>query len=457
MMLLTIAILSLLWVLQIVSLRPYYRNMKISDVRLVASVIEEGMKSGNLSENVVQVAIANNVCAAVYNQGGNQLYFVDTLGVSCWLARSNHSDASNFILEYIDQAKTVSGTDFTFTMDGINSDREMMFYGKEVVADFTNYYVFVNAPIEPLDSTIIILQDQFVYVTIAVFILSSLMAFFISSRIAQPLASMVKSAKKLGKGDIRVSFDSKGYSEVNELAQTLNYATSEMAKMDELRKDLIANVSHDIKTPLTTIKAYAEMILELSGSNPKKRKEHLDIILSEANHLDRLVNDMMRLAQYDSPNLIIDAKDVHLKSLVNNIAQLFKGLLNETGVKLKIDVDEAIIVCVDEIKMGQVLFNFINNAIRHAGKDKVVAIKAIRKKETIRLAVIDKGDGIKEDELPYIWDRYYKIDKNFARNDNGTGLGLAIAKSICVAHEVPFGVISSEDQGSTFYVELPLV
>src|SRR5690554_718865 len=236
MILFAIAILLLLWIFQIVFLKPFYRNTKISDVRLFASSIESGLRADQFSDNIIQSAIENNVCASVYNSFGDQVYFVDTLGVNCFIARGNHLDNPTFMNEYIEQAKVVSGTDFYFYMDGVNFDREMMFYGKEVVADFTSYYVFINAPVELLDSTISILQDQFVYVTVAVFILSSFVALYIASRLSKPLHSMVASAKRLAAGDVHVEFEQTHYREFDELAQTLNYATQEIAKMDELRR-----------------------------------------------------------------------------------------------------------------------------------------------------------------------------------------------------------------------------
>ncbi len=455
MMLFAIAILLLLWVFQVVFLKPFYRNTKISDVRLVATTIENGLKSGNFPDSIIQIAINNNVCASVYNAAGDQVYFVDTLGVNCYIARGNHLDDPMFMNEYIDQARVVSGTDFFFYMDGTKSEREMMFYGKEVVADFTSYYVFVNAPIEPLDSTISILQDQFVYVTIAVFILSSFVALYIASRLSSPLHSMVVSAKRLAAGDVNVQFEQTNYREFDELAQTLNYATHEIAKMDELRRDLIANVSHDIKTPLTTIKAYTEMIKEISGKSEKKRNEHLDIILAEANHLDVLVSDMLKLSQYDHPALLIEPTMVHLKTMIDNIISVFKGTTKSLNVAIESNVDEAMMVYCDEVKMGQVIFNYINNAISHVGSDKTVYVVATTKKDVVRVEVIDHGSGIDEQDLPYIWDRYYKIDKNFTRNDTGSGLGLAIVKSICLAHEVKFGVQTKENE-TVFYVELLL-
>lgn len=448
----------MLWALQIVFLKPYYRNMKITDIRNVAGAIEESLISDKLSENIVQIAVENNVCAVIYNKNYQMVYSVDSLGVNCFLTRSPISDQKAFIEEYVIEAQAVAGSDYYFTMQNTNFRQEMIFYGKEVKVNLTEFYIFINAPIEPLDSTISILQDQFIYVTIAVLFLSTVISGIISFRIARPLANMTESARKLAHGDVNVKFDYGGYSEIDDLADTLNFATGELSKMDELRRDLIANVSHDIKTPLTMIKAYAEMIKELSGDNPVKRNEHLDIILSEANHLNRLVNDMLQLSLNQSNKLTIDTTQFFLKKKLTEIVGLFAGFTDSGQVEIEMNIDRKLKVEADEIKFGQVMFNYINNAIRHIGDDKKVIIKAETVDKTVRISVIDHGAGIESSHLPYIWDRYYKIDKNYTReSDGGTGLGLAIAKSICVAHNLNFGVISSEGEGATFYVDLPLV
>lgn len=432
--------------------------MKITDIRNVAGVIEESLITDKLSENIVSIAVENNVCAAIYNKNYQLVYSVDSLGVNCFLTRSPISDQKDFIDEYVLEAQAAAGMDFYFTMQNTNFRQEMIFYGKEVKVNLTEFYIFINAPIEPLDSTISILQDQFIYVTIAVLFLSTVISGIISFRIARPLANMTESARKLAHGDVDVRFDYGGYSEIDELADTLNFATKEMAKMEELRRDLIANVSHDIKTPLTMIKAYTEMIKELSGDNPIKRNEHLEIILSEANHLNRLVNDMMQLSLNQANKLQIDRKPFNLKKKITEIAGLFAGYTDSDQASFEVDVDRKLRVEADEVKVGQVLFNFINNAIRHIGEDKKILIKADVIENSVRVSVIDHGVGIAAAHLPYIWDRYYKIDKNYTREtDGGTGLGLAIAKAICVAHKLNYGVMSAEGEGATFYVDLPLI
>lgn len=450
-MLLTIAILVMLWVLQIVFLTPYYRNMKISDVRGVSFAIEQAYINGTLNETLVPIVVNNNVCVSVLKDN-TQVFFMDALGVNCMINRSSQIEP-NFIDNVIRDVRILTGTEFTRTYNPIGYEREMLILGRNIVVNNENITYLVNSPIDSTESTIVILRDQFVYVTIAVFILSSLVAFWIASLLSKPVVEMVKGANKFASMDFKFEFQPTPYQEFNELAEALNFAKEQLLSIDQLRKDMIANVSHDIKTPLTTIKAYTELLQEFSKENPQKRKEHLAIIHKEVNHLALLVSDMLLLTQYDSPNLIINLKPVHVKSWVEYIVSLFEHSISTLGIKFIINVDEALIVMIDEIKVGQVLFNFINNAINHVGDDNQVIVKAYKHKGKIRVEVEDHGTGILSDELPNIWDRYYRIDKNFARNQQGTGLGLSIAKSICLAHKLRFGVNSTIGQGSVFFFD----
>ena len=311
-MLLTIAILVMLWVLQIVFLTPYYRNMKISDVRGVSFAIEQAYINGTLNETLVPIVVNNNVCVSVLKDN-TQVFFMDALGVNCMINRSSQIEP-NFIDNVIRDVRILTGTEFTRTYNPIGYEREMLILGRNIVVNNENITYLVNSPIDSTESTIVILRDQFVYVTIAVFILSSLVAFWIASLLSKPVVEMVKGANKFASMDFKFEFQPTPYQEFNELAEALNFAKEQLLSIDQLRKDMIANVSHDIKTPLTTIKAYTELLQEFSKENPQKRKEHLAIIHKEVNHLALLVSDMLLLTQYDSPNLIINLKPVHVKS-----------------------------------------------------------------------------------------------------------------------------------------------
>jgi signal transduction histidine kinase len=425
--------------------------MKINDVRGVSFAIEQAFINNTLNESLVPIVVNNNVCVTVIKEN-TQVFFMDALGVNCMINRSSQIEP-NFIDNVVRDVRILTGTEFLRTYNPIGYEREMLIMGRNVLVNNENITYLVNSPLDSTESTIVILRDQFVYVTIAVFILSSLVAFWIASLLSKPVVEMVKGANKFASMDFKFDFQPTPYQEFNELAQALNFAKEQLLSIDQLRKDMIANVSHDIKTPLTTIKAYTELLQEFSKENPQKRKEHLAIIHKEVNHLALLVSDMLLLTQYDSPNLIINLKPVHVKSWIEYIVSLFEHSITTLGVEFVINVDEALIVMIDEIKVGQVLFNFINNAINHVGDDNQVIINAYKRKGKIRVEVEDHGTGILSDELPNIWDRYYRIDKNFSRNQQGTGLGLSIAKSICLAHKLRFGVNSTIGQGSVFFFD----
>jgi len=427
--LLTVGILGTLWIFQIVFISSYYRDTKVANVRMVADEMEYGILNNEIDVDIQIMAVRNNVCAVIYNGEGTLLYQVDSVGLGCYLTQRVIKNPTN-VSDYIQRAQESKSKDFVLPLENIQLNQSMLVYGREVVADFGNYYIFLNATLEPLDSTVNILKDQFIYVTIAVFFLSTLFALLLSSRMARPIIKMNRSAQKL--------------------------ATEELGKMDELRKDLIANVSHDIKTPLTMIKAYTEMIRDLSGNNPKKRDEHLEVILTEVNHLDRLVNDMTKLSQLQSKVLELDIKEFDIVELLDHSVNLMQGLIQQEQIDIEVMSYPKVIVKGDEVKIGQVIYNFVNNAIKHIGSDKKVLMQLLVD-ENVRIEVTDHGDGIAEEDLPYIWDRYYKVDKHYQRQTMGTGLGLAIAGAILDAHHAKFGVESKVGEGSTFWFELPLV
>ena len=195
------------------------------------------------------------------------------------------------------------------------------------------------------------------------------------------------------------------------------------------------------------------MIKDISGNDPEKRNEHLDVILKETEYLNKLVTDMSELSKLQSGNIEIKRDNFDLKECTNKVIDLLRQLLIEKNIKLKTNMDDCVIYA-DEIKISQVIYNFLSNAIKHSNNDSVIEIRMLDSEEKIRVEVIDNGDGIAKESIDYIWDRYYKIDKSFNRNTNSTGLGLAIAKAILEAHKAIYGVNSELGKGSTFYFEL---
>ncbi len=448
-----LGVLVMLWLMQIVLLSAYFKEMKITQVKEVSNVIEESIENNQFSIKVQISAVQNNVCGLVYNSKGQLLYQVDALGLGCVL-NSNAIGFTQKIMNYTQLVDESPEKEFALTVTNSVIQQDMIIFGKKLNLNFGSYYIFLNSSLLPIDSTISILQQQFIYVTIIVFVLFSIVSLIISSRLSKPIINMKKEAIKLAHGNYDVKFEKGEFTEFTELAETLNYTSEELKKMDELRKDLIANVSHDIKTPLTMIKAYAEMIKDISGDNKKKREQHLDVILDEVNHLDHLVQDMTQLSQFQSNVVTLQTKNFNVVDLVNESLRLLDGLIKSNKIQVQILAPKEVIVIGDPLKIKQVLINFINNAIKFIGKDNQLVIQILCEEETVRIEVIDHGIGISSDDLPYIWDRYFKIDKHHHRNVAGTGLGLSIASAILKSHGCNFGVTSELDKGSVFWFEM---
>jgi len=444
----------MLWIFQIVLLSATYQDMKVTQVRTVADKVQVGIIQDNFTMSIQVEAVKKNVCGLVYNSKSVLLYQVDSLGLGCVLNEKALASPTK-ITEYIDVLKNSINGEMIVKLRNEVIDQNMLLYGREVNSDFGNYYIFLNTPLDPIDSTISIITNQFVYVTFFVFLLATVLAFYIARRLSSPIVLMKKSAMSLAKGNYDVHFESSEFEEITELANTLNHTGQELKKMDELRRDLIANVSHDIKTPLTMIKAYAEMIRDLTGDNKEKREENLEVILDEVDHLDALVKDMTQLSQLQANVLSMNRIDFDLVALTNHILKLMDALIISSTIEVDFLTPEKVMVNGDKIKIQQVIFNYISNAIKFIGQDRKLIVQILLEDEFVRFEVTDHGVGIKEEDLPHIWDRYYKIDKHHARNIGGTGLGLSIASAILKGHGVDFGVISEIKEGSTFWFNLP--
>jgi signal transduction histidine kinase len=259
-------------------------------------------------------------------------------------------------------------------------------------------------------------------------------------------------AERWAKGDETVLFNGGSYTEMHELANALNKAKTEINKSGKLQRDLMANVSHDLKTPLTMIKAYAEMIRDISGENKEKRDKHTQVIIDESDRLALLVNDILSLSKLQSQSDAPEHKIVNLSDLVETIILRFDGVVLEKGYVIERHIDKGVYVFVDEKKIEEVVYNLIGNAVNYTGDDKTVKVFLSKKDNVATLEIIDSGVGISDDKIDTIWERYLRYSETHHRAVKGTGLGLSIVKAILEAHNLEYGVVSKEGLGSNFYV-----
>lgn len=294
---------------------------------------------------------------------------------------------------------------------------------------------------------------------IFVFVLSLALSGVVSGWFTKPIIEMKKKATALARGDFNVDFHGDDYGqELIELAEALNFARDELSKADAMQKELIANVSHDFKTPLTMIKAYASMIIEISGEIPEKREKHAQIIVDEADRLTTLVTDLLELSKIRSGLETLKEEIFDMSAYVKDVLSRFQYLAEGHGYVFHVDMEKGLYTRGDKTKLGQVLYNLIGNAVNYTGENKRVFVELKHtSKGVFRFSVTDTGKGIKEEDLATIWDRYYRSSETHKRPVQGTGLGLSIVKTVLERHQFVFGVNSEVGVGSTFYVDFPLV
>lgn len=363
---------------------------------------------------------------------------------------------------------TVIDGDFMNTIKtriGADGMADVFHYGSDIMkAQKVGYmgegaYVLVTYSLTIVYGTVKTLQIYLIIVGVIVLLGSLLVTYAFSQKLTRGLKSMSDTAVKLAEGDYTVKFTNADYTEMAQLSDTLNYVRDEVKKSEDFRREILANVSHDLKTPLTMIKAYASMIKEISGDNKEKREKHLQVIIDEADRLTGLVNDVLSVSKLQSNIEEINFKVFNLTELVYGIINRFGYLQESQGYNLMVDIDKDLYTRADEEKISQVIYNLLGNAANYTGKDKTVyiSLKADLDGKRIKFSVRDTGKGISKEALPEIWDRYYRVKENHQRPVKGTGLGLNIVKVILQNHAFDFGVDSAIGEGSTFWVDFPAV
>ena len=488
-------LLCLLWFFQTVYLDDFYKRIKKNEIKNAVKNVVSVIDDEDLQSALNTIAARYEICILVTDSEGNRIYSVER-AMNC----SIHKLGSERLKELYEQAEENDGNiEISIKRDKDRYDdmsppeREFSYNNNEnggpagepgdmkqekknnkydklpnmpdnqlesiikvqliKTASGEEYAILVDSVITPVDATIHTLRIQLVYISVIMVILSLLIAFVISKRVSKSIIGINATAKELAKGNFDVEFNGKDYKEVAELSETLNYTTKELSKSDVLQKELLANVSHDLRTPLTMITAYAEVMRDLPGENTP---ENVQVIIDEANRLTILVNDLLDISKIQAGVAKLETKEYDITESIKAIIQRHAKLLEPYGYKIDFEYDSHTLVEADEFKIYQVIYNLIANAVNYCGDDRHIKVTQRKNEDSVRIEVTDNGPGIAKDKLDSVWQRYYKIDKNHKRAIVGSGLGLSIVKNILEMHEAKYGVISEEGKGSTFWFELPI-
>ena len=439
----SVFILLLLWESQLLFSSFLYERYQINDMSKLASEINK-KDAEVLPDYLKNVVYNNNVCIEYVDGFGNAILYNDA-STGCLLGRSNKE-----LNEY--KEELYKSGEKTKAIKLVNPDFESyaLLYGIEV----DNGYVYLFTMLSNVNKNYTLIKDQLIYITIVVIILAIIISLFLAKVLSEPIVDITEKSKLVANGNYNVVFEKNGIKEIDELADTLNYLESEVSKTDNYRRDLMANVSHDLKTPLTMIKAYAEMVRDITYKNKKKREENLNVIIEETDRLNNLVGDILTLSKLQANSDTLEIESFDLNKEIMGILKRYDYLKETEGYVIESEMPKEVIVRADKNKINQVIYNLVNNAINYT-ENKKVLIKIKEDKKDYLIEIKNAGQ-IKDKDIEHIWDRYYKNDKKHKRNVVGTGLGLSIVKSILESHDFIYGV-SSKDGETTFYFKIKKV
>lgn len=471
----TLIIILMLWLLQVVLLETIYKTVKTGEIKAAAVELTRSLDELEQLESVAnKVAERNEVCIMIFRMDD-----INTATRLINIKRFDNSLIQNIpryeIFSLYDTAAANGGRylerfrydairrvyysidDGTFTP---SSDEESIVYTLITQnSGGDRILILLNSIVSPVAATVKTLNIMLYVIGGVLLALAIALAFVMASKISRPIEKLNESAKRLAEGDYEADFTGSGYREIAELGDSLGYAARELSKVDRLRRELIANISHDLRTPLTMIAGYSEVMRDIPG---ELTPENAQIIIDETKRLTSLVSDVLDISKLESGTQKAEPTEFNLTETLRETLERYSRLKEHDGYTIEFDADRDVTVFTDRTRFIQAFTNLVNNALTYTGADKrVIVAQSIRidlaaAKRYVRISVTDTGEGIPPDKLELIWDRYYKVGSTHKRAPVGTGLGLSIVKNTMKLLGGTCGVKSEVGRGSTFWLELPL-
>ena len=461
-------VIAMLWLFQIVGLNDFYRYYKTKQVISAASAMVDNLDNSEVSVLADQLSAQNDVCILILDENGHVvisskdtqfclIHRMSARDLSWWCSRAPE-DGSTLIEQFNVQPfqnDLYNPRRFIGNAPPVpDNDYQSLLYAKRIELPTGKVgYMLLNTMITPLDATVTTLRSQLLLITGLVLLGALLLAAIISHKLSLPIIETNTAAKELSFGRFRPTKHANNYREIAELNATLSQAAEDLIRVERLQHELIANISHDLRTPLTMIGGYAEVMRDIPGESTP---ENMQVIIDESTRLTTLVNEIMDFSRIQSGVLPMNTSDFDLTHTIKEIAGRISTLVESKGYIICFEPAEHFTATADETRISQVVYNLIGNALTYTGEDKRVTITQMRVGSHVRINIKDTGNGIAEDELSMIWYRYYRTKDTHKRAVVGSGLGLSIVRSILEQHKVAFGVESHEGEGSVFWFELPL-
>ena len=457
----TAVIFGVLWLLQTVFLQSFYNHMLEKRTKSAAAEIAEA--EGDF-DTIDDLARENSLLVYLTDKSGNIIYATDEYKSNYQYSEDHYSYQNGSSEnpyrkgEELNYQKAIyrslpdGYSDFLNALENeggaaaYKTDK-LYVYGEDLGDDKVLY---VSTTLDAVGAAAGIIRIQLLWVSVLSIVIAAMLSYLISKRFAKPVAMLSQQAKTLGDDNITFAFEKGFCSEIDELEDTLISTNEKLKNAKTYQQELLANVSHDLRTPLTMIRGYAESIQDY-GDDAKQRNADSEIIIRETDRLNALVNEILEYSELKSENRQNHFEIVYMSTLVKSVIRQFEPLFQSKGGVIEEIVTEDISMNGDQRLLERVVYNLIDNAIRHTGESNKITVTLTKENDRIRLTVQDYSDGIPAEQLPHIWERYYTYRQ---RNKQGvSGLGLAIVKQIVSIHGGNCSVRSEVGNGSCFVVE----
>lgn len=325
-----------------------------------------------------------------------------------------------------------------------------------ITADYkVKGYVVIHLPLDEIDASNDAIQNIAFVTTIIIYLLSLIILIFFTEMVYIPLRKITYATEQYASGNMHYEFQVESDDEIGYLAACLSYMASEMARSEDDQKKFVANVSHDFRSPLTSIRGYLEAMID-GTIPPELHEKYLNIVLNETDRLTKLTNSLLTLNNLNTKGMLLDKTDFDINQVIRNTAASFEGTCRKKTIAISLILTgDELFVSADMGKIQQVLYNLLDNAIKFSHHDSVITIETSEKKNKLFVSIKDTGIGIPKDDLKMIWERFYKSDLSRGKDKKGTGLGLSITKEIIASHGEHINVISTEGVGTEFIFSLP--
>ena len=458
-------------------LESFYLYSKTQTVRGVYDKINNYYNlngaNSNIEEELQRIAFNNNFDIFIETDQNVMVFSTNKDFYSILDIITNSRDYSN-----VRNNDNVIYTDDVMRIEKINDQNNNISYILLSGRLDNGYSLYISIPAVPIEESVDISNQALIIIGLIILIISAFIASYISKKFTRPIVELNDITNKMARLDFSKKYNlADTDDEINELGKNINTMSDklestinqlrdnnfelekdieEKSKIDEMRKQFISDVSHELKTPIALIQGYAEGLVENVNSDDESRKFYADVILDESNKMDTLVKQLLELMKLEYGKRELNNENFNIVELINEVIRKCKVMIEEKNIKIEFDSSKQVTVNADDFYIEQVVTNYFTNAIKHAENvngEKKISIKIEEKENKVRVSVFNTGNNIPEEHLNKIWGRFYKEDSSRNRNDGGTGIGLALVKAIMNNYKNDYGVINREN-GVEFYFEL---